>query len=177
MRLSEQWEKLPIFKKAMDIKKLIEHLSEAVERTEIDYDPDVSGDIQDEMVQSSINFMRENSMIIPAKIAGAAKDDMPYDIRMENAAIIRKAAREILTDAMAFEMHGFQDVEYLDLLRDEIEEFRVLFAEWVKSFDQWNYIIDRWGLFNPPGVDYDDIDPDDDIPFDPDGFFGEQDDD
>ena len=55
--------------------------------------------------------------------------------------------------------------EYLDLLRNEIENFRVLFAEWVKTFDQWDYIIDRWGLFNPPGVNYDDKDPDDDIPF------------
>ena len=162
MRLSEQWEKLPIFNKAMEIKELVEHLGEAVEKTEIDFeDP-----IQSEMVDCSINFMRENSMIIPAKIAGAAKEDMLYDIRMENAAIIRKAARELLTDAMSFEMHGFKDIEYLDLLRKEVDEFRVLFAEWVKSFDEWNYVIDRWGLFNPPGVNYDDIDPDDDIPFD-----------
>ncbi|SKB42472.1 hypothetical protein SAMN05660903_00652 [Salegentibacter salinarum] len=35
-----------------------------------------------------------------------------------------------------------------------------------KNFDKWNYIIDRWGLFNPPGIDYDDKDTDDDIPFD-----------
>lgn len=27
------------------------------------------------------------------------------------------------------------------------------------------YIIDRWGLFNPPGVGPFDKDPDDDIPF------------
>ena len=37
----------------------------------------------------------------------------------------------------------------------------------VLKFDQWNYIIDRWGLFNPPGVGARDKDPDDDIPFDP----------
>lgn len=29
-------------------------------------------------------------------------------------------------------MHGFKDVEYLDLLRNEIEAFRILFAEWIK---------------------------------------------
>ena len=38
--------------------------------------------------------------------------------------------------------------------------------EWVKTFDEWNYIIDRWGLFNPPGVNYDDFDIDDELPFD-----------
>jgi hypothetical protein len=51
-----------------------------------------------------------------------------------------------------------------------MEEFRILFAEWVATFDNENYSIDRWGLFNPPGVNYDDHDPDDDIPFDPDDF-------
>ncbi len=74
-------------------------------------------------------------------------------------------------------MHGFKDTEYLDLLRKEVEEFRILFAEWVKTFDPWDYIIDRWGLFNPPGVNYDDHDPEDDIPFDPNSlpneFFGD----
>lgn len=29
-------------------------------------------------------------------------------------------------------MHDFKDVEYLDLLRNEIEAFRILFAEWIK---------------------------------------------
>ncbi len=60
-----------------------------------------------------------------------------------------------------------KSLDYLQVLRDEIELFRVEFAEWVKTFDHWDYIIDRWGLFNPPGVNYDDHDPDDDIPFNP----------
>ena len=66
------------------------------------------------------------------------------------------------------EMYGFRETEYLDLLRNEIEAFRILFAEWVKTFDPFNYIIDRWGLFNPPGVNYNDLEDDDSI--DPDDF-------
>jgi len=46
-----------------------------------------------------------------------------------------------------------------------IEEYRLLFIDWVSKFDPWNYITDRWGLFNPPGVDPFDHNPDDDIPF------------
>ncbi|HZL08348.1 MAG TPA: hypothetical protein VFC65_00005 [Prolixibacteraceae bacterium] len=46
-----------------------------------------------------------------------------------------------------------------------IEEYRLLFIDWVAAFDKWDYIIDRWGLFNPPGVGPFDHDPDDDIPF------------
>lgn len=165
--MMEEWNKLPVFKKAIEIQDLIDHLINAVEQTDIDFEED----IQAEMIKSNISYLRENSTIIPAKIAGAADEDMLYDIRMENAAIIRKAAREIITDVRGIQMHGFKDIEYLDLLRKEIEEFRVLFAEWVKTFDCWNYVIDRWGLFNPPGVNYDDKAPDEDLPFNPDDAF------
>lgn len=88
-----------------------------------------------------------------------------YDLKMENAAIIGKAARELITDARGIQRNGFQDTEYLDLLWKEVEEFRILFAKWVKTFDPWDYIIDRWGLFNPPGINYDDNDSEDDLPF------------
>jgi hypothetical protein len=162
----EKWEKLPVFKKAIEIQKLVNYIVESVEKTDINFEHD----IESEMLQNNISYMRENAIIIPAKIAGAAHEDMLYDIKMENAAIIRKSAKELLTDASGIQMHGFKEIEYLDLLRNEIEEFRVLFAEWVKTFDCWNYIIDRRGLFNPPGVNYDDIDPDDDIPFNPDNY-------
>ena len=60
---------------------------------------------------------------------------------------------------------GFEYVEYYQLVRDLIEEYRLLFIDWVAGFDKWDYIIDRWGLFNPPGVGPFDKDPDDDIPF------------
>jgi hypothetical protein len=56
-------------------------------------------------------------------------------------------------------------------LGDLIEEYRLLFIDWVAGFDKWNYYIDRWGLFNPPGVGPFDKDPDNDIPFNPDDFF------
>lgn len=164
----EQWEKLPIFQKAREIMDLVGSIIDSVEKTDIEFeDP-----IESEMMQHNLKYMGINASIIPAKIAGAASDDMPYDIRMENAAIIRKAAMELITDTRGLEMHGYPDIEYLDVLRNEIEEFRILFAEWVKTFDCWNYIIDRWGVFNPPGVEYDDDDPDDDIPFNFDDFDG-----
>lgn len=164
--MKEQWEKLPIFKKAMKIQLLVDHIVDSVEKTDIDFEHDIEA----EMLKHNLSYLKENALTIPAKIAGASGEDMLYDIKMENAAIIRKCARELITDARGIEMHGFKDIEYLDLLRKEVDQFRVLFAEWVKTFDQWNYIIDRWGLFNPPGVNYDDKDPDDDIPFNPDDF-------
>ncbi|MCC1484488.1 hypothetical protein [Winogradskyella immobilis] len=159
--MKEKWKKLPIFKKAMELQKLVDHIVKVVENTEIQPEHE----IEKEMIKHNLNYLRENSLIIPAKIAGVADEDMLYDIKMENAAIIHKAARELITDARDIQMHGFKDIEYLDLLRNEVDEFRILFSEWVKTFDCWNYSIDRWGLFNPPGINYDDKDPDDDRPF------------
>ncbi len=78
---------------------------------------------------------------------------------------LRKSARELLKKAHGIDISGYKDLEYLDLLRNEIDESRILFAEWVKTFDCWNYMIDRWDLLNPPGINYVDHDPNDDNPF------------
>ena len=95
---------------------------------------------------------------------------MICDIRIEYAAIIRKAAPDLKVSNHSLEMFGFEEVEYFDIVRDLIEEYRLLFIDWVPGFDKWNYITDRWGLFNPPGVGPVDKDPDEDIPFNPDDF-------
>ncbi len=159
--MDSSFEKSPLYLKAREIQKLVDSIVDVIYESDLEYETQVEGEIIDE----NINFMIENSMLIPANIAGAFPEDLPYDLKMENATLIRKAARELLTDATSIESFGFKNIEYLDLLRKEIDEFRLLFAEWVKTFDPWNYMIDRWGLFNPPGVNFDDHDPDDDLPF------------
>lgn len=155
-----KWNKMPVFKKAEEILELVERVSKLIEEI------DGNNEFENDSLRRFSEYMRENALIIPAKIAGAHSEETLYDLRMENATIIRKAAREILNQTTGLKMHGFVEVDYLELIRNEIEEFRILFAEWVKTFDQWNYIIDRWGLFNPPGINYDDYDIDDDLPFD-----------
>lgn len=151
--------KMPLFIKAMEILDTVQRLESLVAEENL-------------YLKEVATFMLADAMQIPAKIAGAVGAGL-YDLKMENAAIIRKNAREIYVSCNGFLMEDFKETEYLDLLRREIEEFRILFAEWVKTFDPWNYLIDRWGLFNPPGINYDDKDPDDDIPFD---FLGDSDD-
>lgn len=149
---------MPIYQKAEQIFRLTEGLIQVVPK-------------EDEFLQeTTVRFMMEDAMIIPAKIVGAEAADL-YDLRMENAAIIRKAARDLYVHAGSLRYRGIENVEYIDLLRKEIDEFRLLFIDWVASFDVWNYIKDDWGLFNPPGVNAHDKDPDADIPFDPDDFF------
>lgn len=149
----------PLYQKAQEIFKLTHALIEIIPK-------------DNEFLQETCaRFMMEDSMMLTAKIAGAEAVEL-YDLKMENAAIIRKCARELYVRAgsLRFE-EDIQDKEYIELLRSEIEEFRLLFIDWVATFDPWNYIIDRWGLFNPPGVSAHDKDPDDDLPFDANDFF------
>ncbi|MBZ4043990.1 hypothetical protein [Flavobacterium hibisci] len=157
--------KMPIYQKAEQIFKLTEGLIHVVPAD------------NDFLQETTVRFMLENAFTIPVKIAGAEGGDL-YDLRMENAAIIRKAARELSVQAGSLRYEeGITDTDYIDLLRSTIDEFRLLFIDWVAGFDQWNYIKDSWGLFNPPGVNAHDKDPDDDIPFDPKDFFDNNSDD
>lgn len=150
----EKLNNMPLYNKAMEILKIVDRVTKLVPE-------------ENEILSNVAENMYADALQLAPKIAGAEGVDL-YDLKMENAAIIRKCAREIYVQCNSFLIYDddFTDAEYLDLLRAEIEEFRILFAEWVKTFDQWDYIIDRWGLFNPPGVNYDDPDPDDDLPFD-----------
>jgi len=158
MSKRDELENFPLFQKAEQILKITQGLIEIVPAD------------NEFLQETTVRFMLEDAMIIPAKIAGAHGIEL-YDLKMENATIIRKAARDLYVQAgsLRFE-ESIQDKDYIYLLRDEIEEFRLLFVDWVENFDVWNYIKDDWGLFNPPGVSAHDKDPDTDIPFNPDDF-------
>ncbi|WCM42464.1 hypothetical protein MG290_01985 [Flavobacterium sp. CBA20B-1] len=95
-----------------------------------------------------------DAMLIQAKLAGAFGAKL-YDIKMENAALIRKAARDLMVSYHSLKMFGFEDVEYYKIVRNQIEEFRLLFVEWVAGFNKKHFITDSWGLFNPPGIAHD----------------------
>ena len=159
MSKRDELQKFPLYQKAEQIFKITQGLVEIIPAD------------NEFLQETTARFMMENAMIIPAKIAGAQAVEL-YDLKMENAAIIRKAARELYVQAgsLRFE-EDILDKDYILLMRKEIDEFRLLFIDWVAGFDVWNYIKDDWGLFNPPGVNAHDKDPDQDIPFNPDDFF------
>lgn len=152
--MHDELEKLPIYKKGKEIFDLVHKIGDLISE-------------DDEHLQSIKGQMYLDAGMLSAKVAAAEGGDI-YDLRMECAAIIRKSARDLMIQNHSLRAFGFEHVEYYDLVRELIEEYRLLFIDWVQSFDPWNYIIDRWGLFNPPGVGPFDKDPDDDVPFYPD---------
>lgn len=157
----DEYRKLPIFIKAVEIVDLVRRIADLIPE-------------DNEMLHFSIRFILEDALIIPAKIAGAEGGDL-YDIRMENAAIIRKAARNLTIQYHSLVEYGFEHAEYYLMVPQLVEEFRLLFIDWVAGFDRSNYIIDRWGLFNPPGVGPFDEDIDDIIGGDINNFFDDED--
>jgi hypothetical protein len=143
---------LPIFKKGEEIRHLVQQICDLL--------PEDNEPLQDLKQQ-----LLADSRTITAKLAGAARDTL-YDIKMEGATFIRRAAHDLMISYHSLKEYGFKEVEYYMMVRNLIEEFRLLFIDWVAGFDKWNYITDRWGLFNPPGVGPFDKDPDADIPWD-----------
>lgn len=103
-------------------------------------------------------------MIILAKINGAEAVKL-YDIKMENAALIRKAARDIMVSGNNLAEFGFSDAKYYKIIRNLIEEFKILFADWVSKFNPNYFIVDDWGLFNPPGISKDYTQSDEELDF------------
>lgn len=141
-------EKLLVYKKAMSISKLVESFMLAIPEDDV-------------FLQQSKGSMMEDAITIPAKIAGAEGGDL-YSIRMQNAAIIRYHALHLYAQIGSLRFHSkFKDIEYVALIRYELDEFRLLFIEWVDSFDKNNHIWDDWGMFNPPtAIPPDNIDDD-----------------
>lgn len=145
-------EKLPLFIKGKEILEVVNDILSLIQE-------------DDEHLVYIKQIILEDAYMLTAKIVNAESGDL-YDVRMENAAIIRKAALDLMVQNHSLEMFGFEHVEYYSIVRNLLEEYRLLFVEWVDGFDKWNYIIDRWGLFNPPGVGPFDPDTDEDLPDD-----------
>ncbi len=154
---------LPIYKKGEEIYDLTRKICDLIPE-------------ENDHLQHLKGQMLSDARMLIVKVAGAEGGDL-YDLRMEAAAIIRKAAHDLMVSNHSLKRFGFKEVEYFDIVRELIEEYRLLFIDWVAGFDQTNFYIDRWGLFNPPGVGPFDKDPDDDIPFNPEDFFDEDDED
>lgn len=137
--MKDKINKLPIYRKAEQIFKLVNSLLETI-------------DEENEYLIQTKYLMRDDIAVICAKIAGAEAGEL-YSIKMQNAAIIRDYAMHLYVQIgnLRFE-DAFKDKEYVEMIRNEIDQFRELFIEWVANFDKSNYIWDEWELFNPLGA-------------------------
>lgn len=91
-------------------------------------------------------MMMEDATVISAKFAGAEGVN-DYILKMENATIMKVHARHLNSMTYQLAMEETHAEEHLNLLREAIEEFKVLFVSWVNNFDPKDRMDDGWGLF------------------------------
>lgn len=95
--------------------------------------------------QSIQRSIYENAIIIAPKIRSASIVDM-YILQMENAAIIRTNARQLMEQISFAVLAGFAEENYKKVIEETMKEFRLLFKDWVTNFRK-DDIEDEWGLF------------------------------
>jgi len=123
----------PLRKKAAQMEETIQTIMESM----------------DEMEKEMFGYrLVESAMIIEAKICGAL-GTQNWLISMQNAAIIRQHGHDLLIAKHNLEAMTEVDRRYIDLFRNDVEEFQQLFKEWVKSFEKLEReeYEDEWGLF------------------------------
>ena len=135
-KLYNQW--LQVY---MLVESLCDNLQPGSGDSPDSYELPLSADYLDHLKE----MMLADATLIPAKISGAEAGDL-YVLRMENAAIIRKAANDVYIQCSSFRMMGIAKPDETDAVRREIDIFRQYFMEWVASFDRDEF-EDEWGLF------------------------------
>jgi hypothetical protein len=143
---SENWKPVKQYGKAL-YRKSIDILNLA--RTIGDMLP------EDEDADSTRHLILQNAYLVPAKIKGAMVMEY-YSLMMENAVIIKVNICQLREQLWACkEFHGLEQ-QYIDVLRNEIDDFRKIFINWITSFDKKNDLPDEWHLFNDPSAFPDD---------------------
>lgn len=134
-----------LYNQWLQVYVLLESICENLQTT-IDEAADVNAlAISGEYLEHLKEMMLADATIIPAKINGAEAGDL-YVLRMENAAIIRKAANDVYIQSSSLRMMGVAKTDEIDAVRREIETFREYFKEWVANFERDEF-EDEWGLF------------------------------
>lgn len=77
----------------------------------------------------------------------SAEETPLYSLKMENAVFIKVSAQNLLAQEAGLRLLSLADPTYLKVLRDEIEEFRKIFVEWISTFNPETDMEDDWMLF------------------------------
>ncbi len=122
---------LPIIRKAGMINDLIITFSETLG----------DGDIENQYkkVLRIASFEMSNKLVI-------AENSPYYNEKIENSILVKIAAKKVLNQLAGMEVIGIINIEYSKLIREEIEGFRLLFMEWINSFERKTILSDGWDI-------------------------------
>lgn len=103
------------------------------------------GDAPASEEQWTQRLIHENAMIVAPKIISASHSSL-YILQMENAALIRFNCRQLMEQVSYAALTGQTEIAYVEVIEEAMEQFRLLFREWITTFQRDEY-DDEWGLF------------------------------
>jgi hypothetical protein len=108
-------------------------------------------------------------------IAESLKEDSMKEhlaIQMCSNAVLIKMAVQDMFNAVSFaSMVKINEEDYVQLMREKVEEFRLVFVEWIRGFDKTYDIPDNWAIrFETSTPEQEKLE---ELMFDEDRFFGE----
>jgi len=127
----DKYRKLPVFRKSEELVELAEAIASSLK-----------DDLKTEFLAAE---MMTNAYLIQAKIAGAEGGSL-YSLRMQNAVLIKLAAQDMFNAVSAAAMVNIGEEDYVDLMREKVEEFRLVFIDWIRGFDKTYDIPDNWAI-------------------------------
>ncbi len=130
-RRLDKYRNLPVFKKSEEILEIAEVIAESLKT--------------DDKSEHFASEIIGNAMIIQVKIAGAEGGGL-YSLKMQNAVLIKFAVHDMFNAVAAAAMMEINEEDYVDLMREKVEEFRLEFVQWIRGFDKTYDIPDNWGI-------------------------------
>ncbi|MBK9639327.1 MAG: hypothetical protein IPO63_16565 [Bacteroidetes bacterium] len=132
-REHERISNLPVMIKAHQIFDVVNAIVETFSNTD-----DISSHYK-EVMFSNVRKLR-NGIV-------AAEDANYFSAKMENAVLVKVAVQNLLAQEAGLSLLNLADPSYLEVLRNEIEEFQPLFMTWISLFDRSCDMDDGWNLF------------------------------
>ena len=96
-------------------------------------------------ILSTKSMIYQNAYIVAPKIISASGDTL-YQIKMENAALIRFNCRQMWEQIAFAVLMGNADEEHKEVIEEALSRFKEIFSKWVSSFKH-DEVEDDWGLF------------------------------
>ncbi|MEO8886055.1 MAG: hypothetical protein ABI367_08335 [Mucilaginibacter sp.] len=127
----DKYRRLPVFKKAEELLEIAEVIGATLKN-----------DTKSEHFAGEIVG---NALLIQVKVAGAEGSSL-YSLKMQNAVLIKFAVHDMFNAVSASAMMDMHDEDYVDLMREKVEEFRIEFVKWIRSFDKTHDIPDNWAI-------------------------------
>ena len=127
----DKYEKLPVYQKSQELFDLADIIAESLK--------------ENDMKEHLAAQMISNAAMIQAKIAGAEGGSL-YSIRMQNAVLIKLAVQDMFNAVSFASMVEINEEDYVELMREKVEEFRLAFVDWIRGFDKSYDIPDNWAI-------------------------------